>query len=77
MLANGYPIFNLILGVNVRKSPENLFVNTPSELNPFFLFKPEFLTFSTFLKILNLAHNCSDCKKLTLKTKGVKDEIQD
>jgi hypothetical protein len=36
MITNGYPIFNLLLGLKVRKSPEKLVVNPSSEIEHMF-----------------------------------------
>ena len=92
MLTNGDPNFSLLLAVNIWKSLENCLLTHNVEFNTFLIFNPPFLTFSTLvakkvispwnsghwplIKIWNLAHSCSDCKKVTLKTKWVKDESQ-
>ena len=75
-----------------EKAWENWLLTLHVELITFLPFDPDFLTFSTLdakksnfsciswlwlpLKIWNWVHNCSDCKKLTLKTKWVEDESQ-
>ena len=72
MLTNGAPNFSLLSEVNVWTSLENCLLSHNVEFNKFLIFN----VYWPLIKIWNLAHSCSDCKKVTLKTKWVKDESQ-